>query len=469
MTSVRHRRDVSSQDEVESIASSNILISPARSIRRHTSTYIEAYPESENTRFISFNYPKRVFRWIYSFSLVLLMLLTLAFVAVTPIDVIVQTSESSYSGIKMFIVIIVCVVFLVVALIIYFLRIFQNRVSLNDIPSKSVYIPFEGDMLASCVKAIDAKLKECVSEIKVKAGPLYNEKIIINHPGMSPPEYVQRRNISGTGEGSLLPPNACYEDVIRSLGVRFKLDGRVLTQVDLPMHLSLREIILFLSEKYLNDPNTDKKQVPNLKLLIESYEKFKFGPDLIDEGELLNFIIEFDKLGQFFQNNVAANFSKPTKRTPGTRSYYSDTDMLEQSLFGAEASSRSAFHYYYSDREDNYEENAGADNKLTTHKAPKDKYFKNLESSDQLNPLNRNLSSTSFGSWSSPSLKQPRRRQFSTSSNGSSKSVIKNRLAIPNSTGSDHFNEMKYTGDAESNNRRYSGYISDSENELNYQ
>lgn len=466
MTSVRHRGGVSSQDEVESIASSHIPISPARSIRRHTSTYIEAYPETENTRFISFNFPKRVFRWIYSFSLGLLMLLTLAFVAVTPIDVIVQTSESSYSGIKMFIVIIVCVVFLVVALIIYFLRIFQNRVSLNDIPSKSVYIPFEGDMLASCIKAIDAKLKECVSEIRVKAGPLYNEKLIINHPGMSPPEYVQKRNISETGEGSLLPPNACYEDVIRSLGVRFKLDGRVLTQVDLPMHLSLREIILYLSEKYLNDPNTDKKKVPNLKLLIESYEKFKFGPDLIEEGELLDFIIEFDKLGQFFQNNIATNFSKPSKRTLRSRSYYSDTDMLEQSIFGVEASSRSAFQYYNSDREDNNKEDDGEDYKLITHRTPKDKYFNNLDSSDQTNPHNRNLSSASFGSWSSSSLKQPRRRQFSTSSNGSSKSVIKNKLAIPSSTGNYDFNEMKYTGDAESHNRRYSGYISDSENEL---
>lgn len=467
--SVRHRGDVSNHGEVESIASSSGPISPARSIRRLTSTYIEAYPETESTRFISFNFPKRVFRWIYSFSLVLLVLLALGFIAVTPIDVIVQTSESSYSAIKMFIVIIVCVVFLVVALIIYFLRIFQNRIALNDIPSKSVYIPFEGDMPRACVKAIDAKLKECVSEIKVKAGPLYNENIIINHPGVSPPEYVQNRNISETGEGTLLPPNACYEDVIRSLGDRFKLDGLVLTQVDFPNHLSLREIILFLSEKYLNDPRTDKKQVPDLKLLIELYEKFKFGPDLIKEYELLDFIIEFDKLGQFFQNNVASNISKLPRRTPRSRSYYSDTDMLEQSLFGPEASSRSEFQYYNSDKEDDYERNVPAEYKFSTHRQPKDRYYNNLESSDQLNPQNKNLSSASFGSWSSSSVKQPRRRKFSTSSTGSSKPVIKNKLAIPSIVDNGNFNVMKYSGDTESNNRRYSGYISDSENELNYQ
>lgn len=466
--SVRHRGDVSNLDEVESIASSGGRISATRSVRRLTSTYIEAYPETESTRFISFNFPKRVFIWIYSFSLVLLVLLTLGFIAVTPIDVIVQTSESSYSAVKMFIVIIVCVVFLVVALIIYFLRIFQNRIALNDIPSKSVYIPFEGDMPKTCVKAIDAKLKECVSEIKVKAGPLYNENIIINHPGMSPPEYVQKRNISETGEGSLLPPNACYEDVIRSLGDRFKLDGRVLTQVDFPNHLSLREIILFSSEKYLNDPSTNKKQVPNLKILIELYEKFKFGPDLIKEHELLDFIIEFDKLGQFFQSNVASNITKPSRRTPRSRSYYSDTDVLEQSIFGPEASSRSDFYYYNSDKEDDYEKNVPTEYKFITHR-PKDTYYNNLESSDQLNPRNKNLSSTSFGSWSSSSVKQPRRRKFSTSSAGSSKSAIKNKLAIRSVVDNGNFNEMKYNGDTESNNRRYSGYITDSENELNYQ
>lgn len=464
---IRHNVDNSSQSEIESsIASNDIPISPARSIRRFTSAYIDVNPEIENSRFISFNLPKRVFRWIYSFSLALLILLTLGFVAVTPIDVIVQTSGSSYSGIKTFIVTIVCVVFLVLALIIYFLRIFQNRVSLNDIPNKSVYIPFEGDMLMVCFKAIDEKLRECISVIKVKAGPLYNENIIINHPGVSPPDYVQKRNISETRKGTLLPPNACYEDVIRSLGDRFKLDGRVLTLVDFPKHLSLREIILFLSEKYLNDPDTDKELVPDLKLLIESYEKFKFGPELIQEGELLDFIIEFDRLGQFFQNNVASNIAKATKRIPRPRSHQSDTGMLTLSLFGPEASSRSEFHYYNSDRDDDYE-NMSPEFKFIAHRPPQDRYYNKLESSDQLNTQGKNASSVSLGSCTSSSFKQARKRHFSRSSNSSSKSVIKNKLAIPKIVDNNDFNEMRYTEDAESDNRRYSGYITDSENEMN--
>lgn len=461
--SLRSPGDESNFSEIISIASNNIPPSPARSIRRFTSAYTDVNPEIEKTRIISFNLPRRFLVWIYSFSLVLLVLFTLGFIAVTPIDVIVQTTGSSSSAIKMFIVIIVCVVFLVLALVIYFLRILQNRVSLNDIPAKSVYIPFEGDLPISCFKEIDKTLKECISVMKEKAGPLYNEKLIINHPGVSPPEYIQKRNISDTGEGTLLPPNACYEDVIRSLGDRFKLDGRVLTLVDFPKYLSLREIILFLSEKCLNDPNVNTDRVPNLSLLIELYEKFKFGPDLINEKELLDFIIEFDRLGQFFQSNVANNISNSTKKSR-SRSYYSET-MLELSLFGTDALSRSDFHYFNSDRDDDYEDSKH-EVKFNPHRSPQDKYYANIDS-DQLNSLVKNTSSVSLASWSSSSLKQPRKRQFSTSSNNSSRSVIKNKLSIPRNLDYINFQEMKYTGDAESNNRRYSGYISDSENELN--
>lgn len=464
--SIRHRQN-EIQDDEHSIASSHVRsTSPVRSMRRFTSVYTDINPEPENTRFISFNLPRRVFWWIYSFSLILLLLLMLSFVAVTPIDVIVQTSGSESSGIKMFIVIIVCVVFLVLSVIIYFLRMFHKRSALNDIPSKSVYIPFEGDMPSTCLSLIDKKLYKCLCDIKIRAGPLYNNNII-NHPGISPPDYVQNRNISETGEGTLLPPNACYEDVIRSLGDKFRIDGRILTQVDFPKHFSFREIIVFLSERYLNDPNTIKDQFPNIKQLVDLYEKFKFGQNLIKENELLEFMIEFDKLSQFFQNNLG-NSIKLKSRGP-SKLYKSDHDILERSLFGHEISSRSEFYHYDSDKNDSAIEEERENIQFYSH-LPKNKYYTNICASDSMNsvinPTTERKSSFSSGSWTGRSLKPPSHKRGSVGSGVSSRSVVKTRLAIPSASSiNGNFDEMKFSGDAESDYRRYSGYITDSENE----
>lgn len=251
-------------------------------------------------------FPKKVFKWIYSFSLILLILLALAFIAVTPIDVIVQTSSKSSSAIKMFIVIIGHVLYLVLAIFIYLLRVYQSRVSFNDIPTNSVYLPQKDDLPLSAFKAIEKKFEECM-EIKVKAGPLYYPNTIIKHPGASPPEYIQKRY--NHDDGLIFPPEECYEDIIRSIGDKLSMGSQFFSQVKFPSNYSLKEIIYYLFNMHIKKGlNTHKDGIPNISRMVTLYEKFKFGPDLIKEEELIEFISDFGRLALIFQTNFESNF-----------------------------------------------------------------------------------------------------------------------------------------------------------------
>lgn len=242
-------------------------------------------------------WPRVLIKLIYRFSFALLILALLGFAAITPLDVVVQTFGSTSWGIKMFVVIIVCIVFFVLLLVVYFLRMYKARAALRDITSSNAYMPFEGDFPAEVAREIDLKLALCVGEIRVKAGPLYNENEIINHPGLSPPTYVQKRNEKlfkdKTTSGRLLPPDACYEDVIKSLGDKLMIDQKFLNSVEFPPFYTIRELLMFLVKTF----NVEEQGVDGDKL-VDLYEKLRFGPELIKEEELFDFVVRFDKLGQ---------------------------------------------------------------------------------------------------------------------------------------------------------------------------
>lgn len=279
--------------------------------------------------------PRKIFDWLYSFSLLILILVTLGFVAVTPIDVIAKTSQKSLSGIKMFIVIIVCVVFIVFAIFIYLLRIFQARIHMNDIPGRSLYVLGDGDLPNHCCREIEKVISENTAT-SVRAGPLYTSEVI-NHPGMSPPSYIQKRNVSATGEGTLLPPNSCYEDLIRSLSDRFKFDGKLFSDLDISRNLSMREIICHLVEMFLKEPFIDRLRMPNIMRLLDLYEKFRFGPDLIVEKELVEFMHLFYDLSQVIQNSLGYNMSQKSKLS-ATESSVRDVGYLDRFVTGRKSS-----------------------------------------------------------------------------------------------------------------------------------
>lgn len=234
------------------------------------------------------------------------MLLTVGFIVVTPLDIIVQTWGSPSTWIKTFIVIMACALFLFFCLIIYFLRLYQSRTMLNQIPSKSVYIPIEQNDLPTDVRQyIDGTLRRCIGDIKVRAGPLHNKNEIINFPGASPPEYVQKRNLQMgfQDEGSLLPPNCVYEDILDSLAMQIKYDSRALISFDIPECYSFREIVLYMTRVLLEEKELERSELPDVKQMVKLYEKLKFGPERIKELDMVHFLTLFQKTALLNHSN----------------------------------------------------------------------------------------------------------------------------------------------------------------------
>ncbi|RCK60744.1 Defect at low temperature protein 1 [Candida viswanathii] len=445
------------------------------------------------------NLPQRLLRWIYSMSMVVCILLMLGFIAVTPLDVIVQTlSTGNDTAVKTFIVIIVCVVFLFVLIIIYLARVYQFRVSLNDIPTKSLYIPFENDFPRPVFRYIDDNLQRC-SDIKFKAGPLQDEDCIINHPGLSPPEYVQKINATkkrDNGEGTLLPPNVQYEDIIRSLGDKFYM-GKILTQDDIPIELSMKEIIIYLAKQCME---YDVRNVPNLNRLIELYENFRFNDKLIKEEDIFEFMIEFDKFGQICQNDyqlqlprpsISRRMSKISHNLDFSSDFFHNPSSYSNALFDDDE-----YDYNQSDDDwdDDDDEEDGAnvahedddsdeDDFYYYRREPRPPYHMqhlNKSSSDEASPFqhhkveNRYFANATSGddeedveSGGNGSV----RRLDHRGSFSSSKSVIRNRLALEsrhtllNINPYGHGSRTDDEDDYNSLHRNRSGYVTDEEDE----
>lgn len=345
------------KSERASVTSFTTRTTTSRSpLYKHVTTF-QQWDDAPSTFFLI---PRKLFNWIYSISLVIFVLITVLFAAITIIDVIAQSSSTRYSAIKLFLVIIVCVAFIVYSLIVYFSRLLQARIALNDIPSKSAYIPFEGDYPKAVFREIDKTLQKCC-EIKAKSDPKFDKSIVLDHPGLSPPEYIQQRNMSlGIIEGTLLPPESHYEEIIRSIGDYFIL-GKLINP-EIPKHYTFREILIYLHTLYVRNNDIE------LLRLIELYERFRFGPDLITQSELIEFILEFDKLAQIFLSDYKQQLNEPKKRSTKTvyddgysaqdLGYYNDNSTQNLGNFADEYSQSLGYSDEYNSKYDDFEDDS---------------------------------------------------------------------------------------------------------------
>lgn len=442
------------------------------------------------------NLSQRVLTWLYSISLIIIIIVMLAFIAVTPIDVIVQTLRATNAiAVKTFLVIIVCVAFLFFSLIMYLGRVYSFRVAMNDVSSKSLYIPFEGDYPNDVFHYIDLKLKYSV-DVGRKAGPLHQD-YPINHPGLSPPEYIQNRNPGM--EGKLLPPNISYEDVLQSLSDKFQI-GKVFTVEDLPVNLSVKEMLLSIYKQILEveEPSHLSKNMPDIPGLIATYEKCRFGGGLIDEKDLFTLMVEIDKYGQLCQNDFQLKLPRKRRMVRSSQSsntydageggYLSSSDFryFSSAIFDDlnepnYAAQYDQYGYDYDEYDDEGESSTTGDedhskkvNEATNLKpfafkphynAPKNGQEQN-ERQQQLSQddQDRELKDEK------EQLYRPLRRQSSVSS---SKSVIRNKLALNHNASRHTLLNLTYDGgdglgDTHSLFRHRSGYVTDSENEDDY-
>lgn len=379
---------------------------PSRTTSSNHVTKIRTLKTEIGPQFPSFTLPRRLFRWLYSVSLVILVTLLLAFIAVTPIDVIVQTSSASSSGIKLFIVIIVCVVFLVVSFVLYFLRLYQHRVSMNDIPTKSVYIPDQNDLPNTVFKYITQKFNDC-QEIKEKADPLHDSKVNINHPGMSPPLYVQQRNESST-EKDHLPPNLVYEDAIRSFGDKFNFHDGFKTSValDIPKDFSLRQICMFLISHLLKEGLATPEELPDVETMLSIYEKSKFGGHLLTEEEMIKFSLSCGLVGDFMFVHYGTIFAYRRRKNKVAKA----NDIIGNSLLN----------YSQSNASNSFFRNGYTDGEPYDEAELYDRYFEDEETIDPRSQFRRK---SELSSYSKPSAAYSSQSQFLSSNYQSASSA----------------------------------------------
>lgn len=304
----------------------------------------------------SFNLPRRLFHWIYSVSLFTLVTLTLALISVTPIDVIVQTASATFSGVKLFIVIIVCVVFLLASFILYISRVYQHRVSMKDIPNHTVYALQRNDLPKQVYRNIEQKLQEC-REIRNRAQPLTRDGTI-NFPGISPPEYIQRRNTGN--EGNLLPPNLHYGDVVRSFSDKFNILDNFSSPLNPAKNATFADIARDIIHDLFDAGKITTKQAPDLNKFLYLYEKFRFGYGLIKEQEMVEFLMECSLFSTCILNNYGTVFAVRRKKY---QEVYPNSDYYSG---GSEYSRRYSYSIQSSDSEESVLKLRGRYRRLST-------------------------------------------------------------------------------------------------------
>ncbi|EGW34975.1 uncharacterized protein SPAPADRAFT_58099 [Spathaspora passalidarum NRRL Y-27907] len=210
--------------------------------------------------------------------------------------------------------------------------------------------------------------------------------------------------------------------------------------------------MLYLAESFLE--YTDERRIPNLVKLTKIYERCRFGPDLIQERDLFEFMIEFDKFGQMCQNDYQNKLPKNQSRRVSRFSRRSSTNFddteggyMSNWDYSSGIFYDSSFELHPEDDDDEDEEEIAPP---FQHRAVEAKYFTNLDSA----------SSIADESQESPagSIRKVKRKDSASST----RSVIRNKLALS----SRHtLSSIRRNAAAEMSSlkRETSGYITDSE------
>lgn len=227
------------------------------------------------------------------------MIIAFGFVIVTPLDIIMQTMSKNAAAVKLFIIIAACTLFLFVALLFYFSRLYRSRVLFNRIPAKSVYLPLEkNDLLPSVLKYIHKTLQYCVGEVKEKTGPLANKKELFHYPGRVPPKYIQTRNIELglLSDYFVLPEEHTFQDMVDSVGLKLRLDGMFAHTYSIPKDMTFREIIVSLCPLAHENSAVPDNLARAAHRAISTYERVKFSGELVGIEEIIEFFVDLEKV-----------------------------------------------------------------------------------------------------------------------------------------------------------------------------
>lgn len=225
--------------------------------------------------------PKALIYWLYSVSYFIVLGITSALCSAIPVDLIIQSFQtSSRIAINTLIIIGACALFVLSAFVLYLVRVLINRAHLQDIPR--IYIPVSSaDITEPVSDYIHEELIRC-QRISKTAGP----KGIIFHDGM----YHEQKGTSS--KMTVLPNDLVYDNVVCDIGQEVKYRGKIQlseSRFIVPKNkCTLKELIL---DEY--DEMTDKLndyELTTMKDMVGLYEKLRFSGKPITHHEFERFL-----------------------------------------------------------------------------------------------------------------------------------------------------------------------------------
>lgn len=225
--------------------------------------------------------PSAVFQWLYSGSYFIFLIILLALSSAMPIDIIIQSSQTtSRLAINTLIIIGACALFVIISLTLYFTRLLIIRSHVQDIPKP--YIPItSSDVPPNVASYIHDELERCQDVVKL-SGP----KDDIVHKGM------YHYHIDSNVNNPVLPDNVIYENVVREIGEDIKyrryinLDDH--SFIPVTTKETLRQTLETLYRA--NSSICNQKDMDNLHSFLRLYQNFRFSGDPISYNDFIIFI-----------------------------------------------------------------------------------------------------------------------------------------------------------------------------------
>lgn len=206
----------------------------------------------------------------YKFSLVFFVIVFIGLVVITPVDTILQ-SQSSGQFWNVIITVVAYCLTVVIAIVLYILRLIKTRKSLADIPRR--YIPRSDDVDQGSSKLIESELSRCERIVDNTKPSAVNANI--SHAGFLPPEFV-----SDAFDGP-------YDEVIEAMTAFLSRKAKSLHQsFDRPRGMAIREYLILLQTYGIFDDN----DYDLIQEFVRMYEYARFSGRPLHQNQFSAYI-----------------------------------------------------------------------------------------------------------------------------------------------------------------------------------
>lgn len=207
---------------------------------------------------------------LYQFSLVFFVVVFIGLVVITPVDTILQ-SQSSGQFWNVIITVAAYCLTVVIAIILYILRLIKTRRSLADIPRR--YIPRPDDISPGSASLIESELSRCERIVKETMPSTVNGSV--SHAGFLPPEIATE-----SFEGP-------YEEVVDAMVTFFSRKAVALhSSFGRPRGMAIREYLLLLQSYGI----FEEHDAPLIEEFLRMYEYARFSGKPLHKAQFNNFV-----------------------------------------------------------------------------------------------------------------------------------------------------------------------------------